>query len=150
MDLQTVGALITGGSIVATFGCVGILALALMVRLLTRPPQLLEKFKQAEATFQQRALAATPATAMILASSSYTPRSGGKLIVDLTLDVHPPFGNPYRATTKWQVDFLIAQQMQPNQTIAIRIDLTDPNIIFPNIAGAEYQLHGDLLSQSIQ
>ncbi|NUM46756.1 MAG: hypothetical protein HUU38_18790 [Anaerolineales bacterium] len=57
----------------------------------------------------------------------------------LTLEVHPPEGAPYPATTTWEVSRSALPQLQPGQVVTVRIDADNPTTIYPDIPGMWYQ-----------
>lgn len=65
------------------------------------------------------------------------PRLGSSHVL-LTLDIHPASGPSYQASTLWQVDLTALAQLQPGQTIPVRIDADTPATIYPNVGWASY------------
>ncbi len=58
--------------------------------------------------------------------------------VELHLEVNSPAGEKYQATTTWLVSVALLPQLQPGQTISVKIDARNPRTIYPNMQGAEY------------
>jgi hypothetical protein len=87
---------------------------------------------------ERRSKDGIPATAVIVNSESFADKQSSRLTVQLTLDVQPPAGSVYRSTTGWSVDYLSAAQLQPGQSIAVRIDADDASIIYPDVSWAKY------------
>lgn len=87
---------------------------------------------------EKRAKNGIPATGIIVNSESFADKQSSRLTVQLTLDVQPPAGSVYRVTTGWSVDYISASQLQPGQSIAVRIDADDASIIYPDVAWAKY------------
>lgn len=58
--------------------------------------------------------------------------------VDLRLEVCSPGGGTYMADTIWEVDPVMLSQLQPGESISVKIDVEDPSKIYPNMSGATY------------
>jgi len=95
-------------------------------------------FKRAE--LERRSKKATWASATIATSRHHTSAEEmrEKVRVDLTLQVQPPNGEPYTARTSWRVQLGLLSQFQPGASLSVKIDVDDPDLIFPNQPGAEY------------
>jgi hypothetical protein len=65
------------------------------------------------------------------------PRMGSVHVL-LTLDVHAPSGSSYRTTTRWQVDMTALPQVQPGQTLPVRIDADTQTTIYPAVPWATF------------
>ncbi len=85
-----------------------------------------------------RAAAAAPATATIVKAESFSSEYSTKLYVQLTLDIQPQFGSPYRTETHWAVDYIAASRLAPGQTVEVRVDPAQPGIVYPGVTWAEY------------
>ncbi len=57
--------------------------------------------------------------------------------VDLRLKVEPPGGEAYLALAHWLVDQALLAQIQPGSALSVKIDAQDPQMIYPNLSGAE-------------
>ncbi len=81
---------------------------------------------------------AAPATAQVLqVGHSSSASSYGTVDVELTFEVHPSFGEPYRVRTTWAVDPAAVSKIQPGQTVAVRIHPQDPKKIYSAEAWAQ-------------
>jgi len=65
-----------------------------------------------------------------------------QLKVDLLLAVESPAGEKYQAKTSWLVDEDMMPQIQPGASLSVKIDAEDPEIIYPNMRGADYWVGG--------
>ncbi len=90
--------------------------------------------------FEERARRAVWASATIvtLRRSDIAERGQPTARLDLRLQVQPPDGEPYPATTAWLARLDNLPQLQPGQSISVKIDPDDPQRIYPNLAGVEY------------
>ncbi|GAB4578176.1 MAG: hypothetical protein Fur0022_09100 [Anaerolineales bacterium] len=95
-------------------------------------------FKRAE--LERRAKKAVWAGATIVSARPHTAseQMQSQVRVDLTLQVQPPQGEPYTARTSWRVGMPLLSQFQPGQSISVKIDVDDPDLIFPNQPGVEF------------
>jgi len=59
-------------------------------------------------------------------------------IVDLILKVQPPESEAYIAKTTWKINMSSLGLLQPGNEISVKIDTTDPKLVYPNIQGAEF------------
>ena len=88
---------------------------------------------------KQRTAAGIPATAIIVLSSAASRKRSHLLIVHLVLNIQPPAGDVYRGITDWNVgDDIAASQYQKGQTVAVRIDADNPDIVYPGVPWATY------------
>lgn len=58
--------------------------------------------------------------------------------VELRLLVQPPEGESYQAVTTWLVDSDAVAQVQPGQSLSVKIDQQDAQLIYPNVSWATY------------
>lgn len=58
--------------------------------------------------------------------------------MDFAFEIQPPGEAPYQTRTSWKVYARSAQALQLGRTVAIKVDLDDPLIIYPNMPGVEY------------
>ncbi len=70
-----------------------------------------------------------PATATVLHVGSSDASSDG-IDVNLTLEVMPPGGAPYKLHTTWSVEPVSVSKIQPGCTVAIKIDAHDPKKVY--------------------
>jgi len=61
-----------------------------------------------------------------------------KVPVALTLEITPGTGEPYRARTQWLVDVTAQSYVAQGQEVAVKIDMDDKSIIYPNASWARY------------
>jgi hypothetical protein len=92
------------------------------------------------AALKQEAIdSALPATARVIEIDQQGSTGGTrKLLVTLTLDVQPGAGEVYRATTRWFVQEIAVPRIQPGESIAVRVNATYPDRIYPAEAWAEF------------
>jgi hypothetical protein len=89
--------------------------------------------------FSKRAENAVWAKALVVSSQGGFGAEGGvKAQVSLTLEVTPPGGRTYRTHTRWLVDATALAYIAQGQEISVRIDASDPRIIYPNASWAAY------------
>jgi hypothetical protein len=62
--------------------------------------------------------------------------------VALLLAVESSAGEKYQAKTSWLVDEDMMPQIQPGASVSVKIDTEDPEIIYPNMRGADYWVGG--------
>jgi hypothetical protein len=58
--------------------------------------------------------------------------------IDFAFEIQPPGEAPYQTRTSWKVYARSAQALQLGRTVAIKVDLDDPLIIYPDMPGVEY------------
>jgi hypothetical protein len=65
---------------------------------------------------------------------------GAYRTVDFAFEILPPGEAPYQTRTTWKVYARSpdAQALQLGHTVAIKVDLDDPLIIYPDLPGVEY------------
>jgi len=134
MDPETIIALTTVGTILFTVCaslCITVAAVAPIVLIFW---WIFRRGKE----IRQKSAQATPAKATIVSAQSFSSENTSRLNVELVLEVAPPFGPVYRATTNWAVDYLAAPQLQIGQTVPVRIDATNKALIFPDVPWANY------------
>lgn len=61
-----------------------------------------------------------------------------RLDVLLTLQVHHPDREPYRATTSWLIEEIAIPRVQPNERVKVRINRTHPDRVYPDVDWAEF------------
>jgi hypothetical protein len=54
------------------------------------------------------------------------------------LEVTLPGQPPYQATTFWKVYPMAVPQLQVGKVVAVKVDATDPQIIYPDMPSVEY------------
>ena len=95
--------------------------------------------KQRAEEIEKRTAAGIQATAVIVLSSSVPRKRGHVLIVHLVLNIKPPDRDVYRGRTDWNVsDEIAASQYQKGQSIAVRIDADNPEIVYPGVPWATF------------
>lgn len=99
-----------------------------------------ERIKQITDDHQARLKTALWAGAMVISLDQPTMSSAGVpwWIMNLTLKVTPSAGQAYIARTSWKVQLTSLGLLQPGSEISVKIDAADPQLIYPNIQGAEY------------
>ena len=139
-DVNEIIAWIVGtlGITVVAIACASVLILVITVAAIAPFVLIIRSSIRRSRDVRQRTAAGIPATATIVSAESFASRHSSRLNVQLTLDVQPPTGTVYRATTGWAVDYIAASQLQPGQTVAVRIDANNPSLIYPGVAWAEY------------
>jgi hypothetical protein len=58
--------------------------------------------------------------------------------IDFAFEIQPPGEAPYQTRTAWKVYARNAQALQLGRTVAIKVDLDDPLVIYPDMPGVEY------------
>ncbi|MDO9547131.1 MAG: hypothetical protein Q7J07_10345 [Pelolinea sp.] len=100
----------------------------------------IEKTKAILDGFREREKTAIWSGAIVV-SFDQEPISSGGLpwrLINLLLKVTPPQGKHFVAKTTWKVQETSIALLQPGNEISVKIDASDPNVIYPNIQGAEY------------
>lgn len=62
----------------------------------------------------------------------------GTVRAELSLLIQPPDGEAYPASSVWRVDIAALSSVQPGQSVSVKIDQLDPQIIYPNVSWARY------------
>lgn len=90
--------------------------------------------------FHDRAARASWAGASILSTQRCKTNHdlGGKVMINLRLEVVTTEQNTYSAVTTWLVHSTALASLQPGQHIPVKIDQEDPRIIYPNMTGMEF------------
>ena len=98
-----------------------------------------EMIKRVE-VFNKRQQHATPGKGLIIHSDGgvMPARPSAKAPVALTMEITPGTGKPYRAKTQWLVDVTALSYVAQGQDVAVKIDVDDKNIIYPNSSWAKY------------
>ncbi len=86
---------------------------------------------------EQRAIWAS-ATIISARRASVSEDARGKEKVDLSLQVQPRGGDSYSAHAAWYVDLNAIAQLRAGETVSIKIDASDPKVIYPNMTEMEY------------
>lgn len=85
---------------------------------------------------------ARPAQAKILSYSEGSTRGTGNhgryQGVHFRLQVTPPGGAAYETKTYWEVYQMAVPQLQVGNTVKVKIDADDPQVIYPNMPSVEY------------
>ncbi len=123
--------IILAASVVIILGVIGIV----IIRNRRRTTRHIRKNRE----YQQRQQSATRGTALVVHSNGgMAGEYASTAFVTLTLEVTPPSKATYRATTKWQVEITAMSSIREGETIPVKIDTTDPKIIYPNATWAKY------------
>lgn len=96
-----------------------------------------QRVKQLKAQTLARAI---PAEAIVQDVEPMGATAGGsqRVLVTLRLDVRPPAGGSYQATTRWFVDQIAIAQIQMGQTIRVRINADYRDRIYPDVHWADF------------
>jgi len=90
---------------------------------------------------QARTQAAYPYEGMIIGFEEIGNGRDGRgpfRSIDFAFEIQPPGEAPYQTRTSWKVYARSAQALQLGRTVAIKVDLDDPLIIYPDLPGVEY------------
>lgn len=87
---------------------------------------------------KQRVTTGIPATAILVMDATLIGMERGRSRTHLILNVQPPTGDVYRTVTDWIVDQTAVSQLKRGQTVAVRIDANDPNIVYPDVPWATF------------
>lgn len=91
------------------------------------------------AKMEARIEGAVPAKAKVVAvGRSWTQKNRGSVMIRLRLEVYPPEGEPYQVRATWEVDPASIPKVQEGQTVAVKIDRENSQIIFPRVSWAQY------------
>jgi hypothetical protein len=101
---------------------------------------LLRGVRRVAALKREAIASALPATARVIEIDQQGAMGSGtrKLLITLTLDVQPDSGEVYRASTRWFVQEIAVPRIQPGEQIAVRINETYPDRIYPAEDWAEF------------
>jgi hypothetical protein len=80
-----------------------------------------------------------PAQAKVIQiGKSVTQEENGIVVVKLRVEVAPSGKPAYQATTVWEIQQGSLSQIQPGQSVAVKVDADDTQIIYPNVGWAEF------------
>jgi hypothetical protein len=86
---------------------------------------------------------APAAQATVVTSRVISTHEGtGEVIVELRLDVERTGHPKTSAKTHWQINAADIPQVQPGQSLAVKVDVEEPGTIYPNVSWARYWPHG--------
>jgi hypothetical protein len=106
---------------------------------LSREKRKAEQFSQRNQKYLDRQDSATWGKAIITNANGGVSGDGATQVrIKLTLDVFPPDGTPYRASTTWLVDITALGSIQQGEEIQIKIDAADNKMIYPAFPWAKY------------
>jgi len=110
------------------------------VSIFSRKNNAYEKQKKIIEAFRIREKRAIWASATIVSAKQESISEAGLSwrIIRLILRVKPPEGKLYTASAVWKVEQTQISLLQPGKEFSIKIDIQDPQVIFPNMTGAEY------------
>ena len=84
-----------------------------------------------------RAARASLAQATVVSSRTLgTFEDGAMAFVELRLEVQPPGGTVYLATTEWELNISSLSTVEPGKRVAVKIDGDDPALIYPDVSWA--------------
>lgn len=63
---------------------------------------------------------------------------GAYRLLDFAFEIQPPGEAPYQTRTAWKVYGRSGSTLQLGRTVAIKVDLDDSLIIYPDMPGVEY------------
>lgn len=103
------------------------------------------------AELNERAARATPAQATVISHHTLgTYQDGSLAFVKIQLQIGE--GGGRFATTEWELNISSLTFLQPGQSVAIKIDSINPELIYPNVSWAklsrEYLAHGAMGGQT--
>jgi hypothetical protein len=64
----------------------------------------------------------------------------GKLKITVSLDIQVSNEEAYTAVSTWEIDIMAIADIQPGQTVAVRVDTDEKTTIYPNVSWARYWL----------
>ena len=80
------------------------------------------------------------ATALIVSVIKAYSVGRSEMRIDLRLEVRPPEGEPYPATTSWMIDNSELAFMKQGDEIQVKIDSNDSSLIYPTFAKSKFWL----------
>ena len=128
----------SGWTIALGIGCLIILtivAFAVALRVLTSLSRADARLVAERAALLE---AARPAPARVLQSDRLGIVEAEAALVQLSLQIEPPTGDSYVATTAWFVQTPGLPQVESGQSVPVLMDATDPSLIYPGAAWATY------------
>ncbi len=128
----------SGWTLTLGIGCLIILiivAFAVALRVLTSLSRADARLAAERAALLE---AARPATARVLQADRLGIVEAEASLVQLSLQIEPPAGDSYVATTAWFVSADSLPQVEPSQSVPVLVDATDPSLIYPGAAWATY------------
>jgi hypothetical protein len=60
----------------------------------------------------------------------------GKLKIAVSLEIQFPNQDPYTSNATWEIDITAIPQIQPGQTVAVKVDKYKKTTIYPNVPWA--------------
>jgi len=87
---------------------------------------------------KQRTATGIPAMAILVMDATLVGIEKGRSRTHLILNIQPSAGDVYRTVTDWIVDQTAVAQLKRGQTVAVRIDANDPNIVYPDVTWATF------------
>ncbi len=87
---------------------------------------------------KRRQAQAKPAKAKIISASQGIQGGEIKKMIFLTFEINDGFTAPYTAAAGWFVDTLHLSKIQEGNVIDVKIDIDDPNKIYPAASWAVY------------
>jgi hypothetical protein len=140
MDPNDIIALVGGtvGFTLFAIICAGLFSLGITAAVIGGIVWMIRGAAQRRAQIQAATVAAAPAQATVINAESFSSEHSSRLTVKLTLDVQPQYGAVYRTEAFWAVDYIAAGNLQPGQTVPVRVDPAQPGIVYPGVPWAEY------------
>lgn len=87
---------------------------------------------------KRRQAEAKPAKAKIISASQGIQGGEIKKMIFLTFEINDGFTAPYTAAAGWFVDTLHLSKIQEGSVIDVKVDIDDPNKIYPAASWAVY------------
>lgn len=98
----------------------------------------LDAVKARTAELAERMARASLAQGRVLSSRTRgTFEDGAMAFVEIRLEVQPPGGAAYVASTEWEMNISSLSMVRPDERVAIKIDGQDPELIYPNVGWAQ-------------
>jgi hypothetical protein len=122
--------------IIAAVIAVAVVLIFIFLHMHRRKMQKLSEKNQALVQRQQRAVWGM--ALIVDARGGVTGEYATQTHMIFTLEVTPPGGETYRASTRWLVELSALGAIQQGNELSVKIDADDPRIIYPNASWAKY------------
>ncbi|MBS1493424.1 MAG: hypothetical protein JST55_07935 [Bacteroidetes bacterium] len=110
------------------------------IKIFTRNSSETKAIQKKADDYEQNFQSAIFATALIVSVIKSYSVGRSEMRVDLRLEVRPPEGEPYLATTSWMIDNSELAFIKEGDTIQVKIDAKDSSLIYPTFSKSKFWL----------
>lgn len=112
------------------------------IKIFTRNSRETKAIQKKADEYEQNFQSAVFATSLIVSVMKAYSVGRSEMRIDLRLEVRPPQGEPYLATTSWMIDNSELAFMKQGDEIQVKIDSKDSSLIYPTFAKSKFWLWG--------